>query len=108
MAELAKPVEVVELQDGQSVSFRVTGYDKGELVIHPRDWPDGKRITAIRVHVPPEDKLLFPHYWDLTAGTLVAQLEPHLRRDDLGQLRFTITARGIGLKKRFQVDVVRT
>jgi hypothetical protein len=106
MAELPKPIEVLELQDGQGVSFRALSYQKGELVIHPRDWPDGKTVTAIRVHVRPEDKPLFPHYWDLTAGTLVAQIEPHLNRPDVATLRFTLTARGIGLKKRFEVQTV--
>ena len=104
MDELQGPVELLELQDGQSASFRALRYDKGTLKIFPRTVQQGKIITALRVHVPPEDKPLFPHYWDLTATTLVAQLEPHLQRPDITRLRFKITARGISVHKRFEVE----
>jgi hypothetical protein len=103
MAELQGPFELLELQDGQSASFRALKYDKGTHTIFPAHAPGGKLLTTIRVHVPPEDKPLFPYYWDLTQSTLVAQIEPHLQRPDLARLRFTITARGIGPRKRFEV-----
>ena len=106
MSELPGPVELLELPDGESRSFRALRYDKGTLRVVPKHQPEGKIVTALRVHVPLEDKPLFPHYWDLTAATLVAQLEPHLQRPDLARLRFTITARGIGPRKRFEVQTV--
>lgn len=104
MGDLPGPVELLELQDGQSASFRALSYDKGTLTIQPTHQPGPKVVTTIRVHVSPEDKPLFPHYWDLTAATLVAQIEFHLRRPDLSQVRFKITARGIGARKRFEVE----
>lgn len=105
MAELQSPVELLELQDGQSQSFRALRYDKGTLTIHPVRTPGVEKVvTALRVHVPTEDKPLFPHYWDLTATTLIAQLEPHLQRPDLSRIRFKITARGISVRKRFEVE----
>lgn len=104
MGELPSPVELLELQDGQSASFKALRYDKGTLRIVPDHQPGGKTVTTLRVHVPLEDKPLFPHYWDLTASTLVAQIEPHLQRPDLPTLRFKITARGIGPRKRFEVE----
>jgi hypothetical protein len=102
---LTSPFELLELQDGESVNFRAERYEKAETTIVPKHLPTGKRVTALRVHIRHEDKPTFPYYWDLTASTLVAQIEPHLRREDLARLRFTITARGIGPKKRFSVDV---
>lgn len=106
MLEVGSPFEFLELQDGQSQSFSVLEWGKGRATVTPTERPQGKEITVIRVAVPPQDKPTFPHYWDLSASTLVAQIEPHLRRPDLAGLRFTVTARGIGLKKRFQLDVV--
>ena len=106
MAELASPVELIDLQDGESKTFRVLSWEKAPLTIRPPHRPEGKTITAIRVHVPAEDKPTFPHYWDLTATTLVAQMEPQLKRPDLPRLRFTILAQGIGPKKRFSVETV--
>lgn len=107
MAELPKPYELLELQDSESVSFRVERWEKNQLTIVPRHQPQGKVVTVIRVHVPVSDKPQFPHYWDLTAASLVAQIEPQLKRADLRDLRFKITAYGAGPKKRFGVEAAR-
>ena len=105
MAELPKPFELLELNDGESASFAVLRYEKGITTIVPAHMPGGKLVDVIRVHVPPADKPLFPHYFDLLAASLVAQVEPHLKRPDLARLRFTVTAHGIPPKKRFTVEV---
>lgn len=105
MAEMQGPFELLDLSDGQSVSFRVVRWTAGEMTIFPPHQPGGKIVGVIRVHVPTEDKPAFPHYYDFTAATLRAQMEAHLKRPDLARLRFKITAQGIQPKKRFQVDV---
>lgn len=105
MAELAKPYELLELQDGQSTSFSVLKWEKGATTVYPAHMPGGKVVDVLRVHVPQADKPHFPFYLDLTAASLVAQVEPHLKRPDLPRLRFRITAHGIPPKKRFTLEV---
>ncbi len=106
MAELAKPYELLELQDGQSVAFSVLRFERGETTIYPGHKPEGKRINVLRVHVPVSDKPTFPSYYDLTSERLIAQLGAELARPDVSRLRFRITARGIPPKRTF--EVVRT
>lgn len=104
MAELPDPRELLELGDGQSATFRVVKWELGEAVIKPRHQPDGKDVPHLRIHVTAQDKAHFPYYWDVHAKTLVAQLRPQLERADVARLRFTVTARGVGEKKRFTVE----
>jgi hypothetical protein len=106
MAELPKPLNVLELPDGQSVTFRITRYDLGEETIYPAHAPQGKVVKVLRVHVPPEDLPTFPHYWDLTSTRLVAGLLPQLQLTERLVARWTITARGIPPKKYFSVERV--
>lgn len=104
MATLADPRELLELGDGESRTFTVLRWELGEAVIRPRHQPDGKDVPHLRLHVPPQDKPTFPQYWDVHAKTLVAQLLPWLRSADLPRTRFTVTAHGVGEKKRFSVE----
>lgn len=108
MADLQGPFEILELGSGESRSFRVERWEVGSSMIHPPHLPEGKVLRTIRVHVPKEDKPTFPFYWDLLAKTLVVQIEPHLQRPDLRELRFTITAQGPPPpKRRFMLTVER-
>lgn len=78
MAMFEGAVELLDLTDGGSETFRVLRWEKGELEVRPRAAPAGKIVTAIRMHVPPEDKPSGAPYWDATAGNLVARLLPTL------------------------------
>lgn len=78
MAMLEGTVELLDLEDGDSESFRVLRWEQGELEIQPRESPSGKVVTAVRVWVPLEDKSLGAPYWDITAGNLIARLLPML------------------------------
>lgn len=105
MVKLEGPYEILELGDGGSLELHPTAFTTGTMVIHPRWLPAGKTIKVIRIWVPESDKPLFPDYFDITASTLVAQLEPILRASDLRGLAITITKHGIAPKARYQVRV---
>lgn len=100
-----KPHELLELADGGFIQTRVDRFEVGEMDISPRDGRPPKTIKAIRIHVPPADKPFFPFYWDLTAGTLVAQMEPMLPGIVQRKAVLKITKRGTGPSARFSVEV---
>lgn len=102
--ELARPYELLELRDGQSVEFGVVKVERGATTIYPAHEPEGKTVDVIRVHVPQSDKSHFPYYYDLTSARLVAQMGEELNRPDLPRLRFKITAQGIPPKLYYRVE----
>lgn len=107
MALMESPFEILELADGQMVEFRILKWELGETVIHPRfpGAPAEKRINALRVHVPPKFKALFPHYWDITSKTLIAQLLPYLEKRGFEKKTFRVRAHGVAPKKRFTLEI---
>lgn len=105
MPELEGPYEILELGDGGSLTLHPQRWKKGTMTIHPRFQRGPKVINVIRVWVPEEDKPLFPDYFDITAATLVAQIEPILKRSDLLDLEIVITKHGIPPKARYSVEV---
>lgn len=106
MAELAKPLNLLELQDGESRTFRVVRFEVGEELIRPAHAPNGKLVRVLRLHVSAADKQDFPHYWDVTSTRLYAQLLGQLQVAGLLSAKWTITARGIQPKKYFTVERV--
>ncbi len=106
MAELPRPLNALELADGESKTFTVLRWEVGEEVITPPHAPQGKRITVLRVHVRPDDVVHFPPYYDLTSARLVANLKPQLEHVGLLSARWTITAHGFPPKKYFTVERV--
>jgi len=108
LKELEPPYEILELKPGETVSFTVLDWQLGKMTIHPR-WPGApseKVVRAVRVFVPKEEKPLFPHYWDITAGTLVPQIYTLLReaRVPPNRVKITITKVGAAPKARFSVS----
>lgn len=125
--ELPKPTEILELADGQRITFHVKGWEQGTLRIFPKDWEgrvqsmlnrhqidqvgattmlaEGKAIDALRVVVPKEEMPPGKMYWDITATTLIAQLKPYLEAPDFRTRVFTVTAHGIAPAKRFTLEV---
>ena len=107
MELLPSPFEILELADGQSIELKITKWELGETVIHPR-WPGAppeRRINCLRVHVPEKFKRLFPHYWDITSKTLIAQLLPYLEGRDFTKKTFRIRAHGVAPKKRYTLEI---
>lgn len=103
MNELEQPYALLDLADGQSISFTPLGYLVGETTIYPPHAPGGKLVKVLRVRVDPKDKPAFPHYLDITSVKLYARLLPEVQRADVQRLRITITARGFPPKKDFEV-----
>ena len=108
MGTITSPIELIDLADGASVTFRALRYERDRIMIYPRHKPEGKEVDVLRVHLTPDSKATFPPWWDITATTLLAQIEPHLKRPDLARLVFTVTAKGIAEKKRYQLGVEPT
>ena len=105
---LEPPYEILELKPGESKTITVIDWQLGQMTIHPR-WPGApkeKTVRAIRLFVPEEEKPLFPHYWDVTAGTLVPQLWTILReaRVPPNRVVLEITKVGAAPKARFSVS----
>lgn len=88
MKELDRPYEIYEWKPREERTFTVLSWEKGELEIQPKDRP-AKMIAVVRIHVPEEEKPTFPHYWDLTAARITAQLIPLLE----GTTRFPTRVR---------------
>jgi hypothetical protein len=104
MAELSEPYEIKEWNDGETLELTITGYEVGELLIHPRDGRAPKRVDVMRVHVPPQEKTRFPHYWDLTSKRLVAQLKSILPPTVIGPFPVKITAIGTAPMTHYSVS----
>lgn len=106
MERLAGPFEILELGDGETLSVRVEKWEVGEVEIHPAYKPEGKWITALRIHVPRDQKEFFPWYWDVTSQTLVAQVVPFLEQPGFERRTFRITKHGVAPRARFSLEVM--
>jgi hypothetical protein len=103
---LSAPMEILEVNDGEAVAFTVVAWQEDDAIIKPARAPQGVVVHVLRVHVGKEDKPMFPHYWDVTGGGAIAQMLPALRARGNEGVKFTLTARGEGPKKRYSVEVV--
>ena len=102
---LPAPMEILEIPDGKSATFRVTHFQLDDAIIKPAHAPQGKAIKVLRVHVPPNEKPTPPYYWDITGLGAQAQLLPFLEQQNFGSKRFTLHAIGEAPKKRFRLEV---
>lgn len=111
MAEIIGPYEILELADGETVTFHVERYETGKMIIHPTypGAPEEKIIDGLRVFVPLADKEYLPSYWDVTGGHLVAGLKPLLEMLIESGKAVTITAKlmrpGRPASKRHKIDI---
>jgi len=106
--ELVGPYEILELAAGETIILRPVSYETGRFTFHPR-WmaPGGlKTVLAVRIHVRPEDKPTFPHYYDVTAATLVPQVLALLTAGIPEGYGVRIRAVGTAPEKRFEVGLV--
>ena len=105
MGMLSEPMELLDLEDGKKLTFRVLRFEQGETAIKTQDVPAGKVVGALRIHVPRELKPVGMPYYDITSKTLQAQLLPFLQDPGQKGRTFTITAHGIRPRKRFELAV---
>lgn len=103
---LSSPMEILELNDGESAVFHVHAFQTDDAIIKPAHAPQGKVIRVLRVHILQGEKPTFPYYWDITGAGAIAQLSPLLESGAYKDREFKITAIGAGVKKRHQVEVV--
>jgi len=108
MKQLAGPYEILELRDGEVRKLVIRNWETGLVTIYPADKLTGKVVTALRVHVTPDQKDYFPYYWDITGKTLVAQMLPYLQQPGYQDKTFTITKHGVPPKARFTLEVKPT
>lgn len=105
METLPGPYEILELDDGATLVTRVQKWEVGEVTIHPAAKPEGKIVTALRIHVPEADKEFFPYYWDITSQTLAAQMRPYLEQPHYEVKKYIITKHGVAPRARFTLAV---
>lgn len=107
MAMLPEPFDILDLADGQSITLKISSYEIGSGVIHPKypGAPASQRIRILRVHVPPEYKETVPDYWDITATRLIAGMLAYLERPGFQDKVFTITKIGVRPTARFTLKV---
>jgi hypothetical protein len=98
-------MEILDLQDKGTLTTRVEGWEEGEATIKTGQVPAGKVVAACRIHVPKEDKPLYPHYYDITSKTLRAQLVPLLPNIVANKSRITIVKHGVAPLARFSLEV---
>lgn len=107
MGELERPMENLELADGESRELEVVRYQVGVTTIVPRypGAPGSKLVEAVRLFVRPGTKAAGTDYWDVTQGTLVYTLKGIMAGRSL-PVKLRIAAIGEGPKKRYSVAVL--
>ena len=106
MELLPRPFEILELDDGQSITMTIESWEEGEAIINPRYMDKPKTITVLRAHVPESEKEYFPFYWDITAVTAVTQLKPLLEAEIHKRRKIKITKHGVAPRARFKIETV--
>ncbi len=102
---LAEPMELLELNDGETLTFRVTRWEKEEAIIKPAHAPQGKVVTVLRIHVPIADKPIFPQYWDVTSKRAIAQIVPWLEKPGFERKTFKLKKLGEKPTAHFVLEV---
>lgn len=87
--------------------FRVLRWEDHDMVIHPRDGSGPKKIRALRLHVPLEDKLEDVPWWDVTSKRLEAFLRPILPMLVRTGRYVRLTKLGVGPTSTWTVQVER-
>lgn len=107
MSQIAPPMEFWDMNDGESRTIRVLRFEEGTTTIVPRynAARESKRVKVMRLHLTEDSKPHLPYYWDITSGHLMVGLRPHLQRDDLEDLEFTIQKFGVAPRARFSLAV---
>ena len=101
-------MEFLELAHCEEVVLKPVSWDFGLATVHQPWDPPGvlKDVQVLRIHVSPEDKPLFPHYFDLGQKTLVPQVMALLTAGIPEGYGIRIHAVGTAPKKRFEVSLV--
>jgi hypothetical protein len=107
LKEIEGPYELLDLGNGETLNLRASGWELGQVMIHPGRSITEKWVKTLRVYVPPKTKEYFPYYWDITSQTLIAQLLPWFQRPDYKQYEYKITKYGYAPRARFSLAINR-
>lgn len=124
--ELPGPMELLDLEHGNSIQLAIDRYEQGVTTIHPRvitprdvrihmqqnglteppvaGMPIYKVIPVLRVFGVRVDAPSPLHYWDISSLTLQADLLPRLVASAGTTLVVTLTANGYKPTKRYSVE----
>ena len=105
---LEGPFDMLTLNDCESVILKPTEWEFGTAETSaPWRAPEAKRvIEVVRVHLAPEDKPLFPHYYDIPQRTLIPQVMAILTAGVPEGHAIKIHAVGRAPDKKFAVSLV--
>ena len=103
---LAEPMELLDLEDQDTLVFRVLRWEEEEAIIKPAHAPQGKVVSVLRLHVSAETKPIFPQYWDVTSKRARALLKPWLERGDFSGKLFKLKKLGVKPTAHFMLEVV--
>lgn len=103
---LPGPYELLDLPDRGEVSLKISSWERGSILIHPKypGAPSEKLIEALRVHLMPGVKDFPPMYYDITSKTLNAQLLPLLSAADFKDYAYKIVKHGVAPRARFTLE----
>ena len=104
LTTLGEPYELLDLVPESSIELVPTGWTLGKGLIHPRDGRSPHEIPILRLTVAPADKPTLPHWWDVTAKTLIAGLLGFLKAPRATKRRYIITKHGSAATARFTLD----
>lgn len=86
--------------------FRVLRWELGEQHIKPREYPEGKTVPNLRVHIHPDDPSEGAPYWDITSKRLIAILLPILPQIAGTDTYVDVTKDGDGRTSTYSVSVL--
>lgn len=123
---LPEPMELLDLEHGNSIQLRIDRYDRGWTVIHPvrvtprhirlymeqhglteppaAGTPISVKIPVLRVYGERLDQTSPLSYWDITSKRLIADLGARLYATGGAPLIVTLTAVGVKPTKRYSVE----
>jgi hypothetical protein len=124
---LPEPMELLDLEHGNSIQLRIDRYDMGTTDIHPTNvtrrhvrlymnqqsltappapgTPITVRIPVLRVYGQRLDEPSPQTYWDISSKRLIADLRPRLYAMGGNPLVVKLTAEGYKPTKRYSVEV---
>jgi hypothetical protein len=101
--DIGRPIEILEVAQGQAAEFICTGIDLGKGVIKPRETGVEKEVLILRLHVKQGDKATSPSYWDVTSTTAIVDLWGILKEPGMLPQRVRMTKVGYGKTGRYTI-----
>lgn len=124
--DLPEPMELLDLEHGNSIKLQIVKYDRGWTTIHPKTvtqrhirlymeqrgltdppaagTPISVKIPVLRVYGQRLDEPSAVPYWDITSKRLIADLATRLYATGGAPLTVTLTAVGVKPTKRYSVE----